>query len=356
MKKGKTESSVICEICNSTINIAAAGKTDIEKHLASAKHQKALNARSNSRTVTNFFASSKDYTISACEGVWSYHVVRANHSFKSSDCASKIFRTCFEMRLFHCARTKCEAIATNVFAPFALDEMKKELVSVNHITLSTDASNRGNVKMMPVLARYFIPNVGVRVKLLEFASEKGEKSLIIASLLKKTADDFQIKDKIVGFCGDNCPTNFGSSTRGGQNNVYYHLKQWIPLLIGIGCAAHIVHNSLKTACDAMPIDIECVVVKIYSHFYIYTVRIEALKSICAEMDGVEYSKLLGYAKTRFLALGPAIGRILNVFDALKSYFLGLNKGETLLKSFFNDPLSKLWLLFVKENVSHSAIW
>lgn len=89
MKKGKTESSVICEICNSTINIATARKTDIEKHLASAKHKKALNARSNSRTVTNFFASSKDYTISACEGVWSYHVIRASHSFKSSDCASK---------------------------------------------------------------------------------------------------------------------------------------------------------------------------------------------------------------------------------------------------------------------------
>lgn len=95
--------------------------------------------------------------------------------------------------------------------------------------------------------------------------------------------------------------------------------------------------------------------KIFSHFYIYTVRVEKLKSMCAEIDGVEYSQLLGYAKTRFLALGPAIGKILNLFDVLKSYFLGSKKGELLIKSFFNHPLSKLWLLFVKEQVSYSAI-
>lgn len=177
MKKGQTDSSVLCEICNSTINIATAGKKDIEKHVISAKHKKALDAKSNSRTVTDFFASSKDYTMSTYEGVWAYHVIKANHSFKSSDCASKIFRTCFQMQKFHCARTKCQAIATNVFTPFVLDEMKKELACSNYITVSTDASNRGNVKMFPVLARYFIPTIGVRVKLLELSSEKAEKSV-----------------------------------------------------------------------------------------------------------------------------------------------------------------------------------
>lgn len=129
------------------------------------------------------------------------------------------------------------------------------------------------------------------------------------------------------------------------------MKQWKPSLIGVGCAAHIVHNALKSACDTLPIDIECIVVKLFSHFYIYTVRVEKLKSICEQMDGVEYSKLLGYAKTRFLALGPAIGKILNIFDALRDYFLGLRKGEVLIKSFFENPLGKLWLLFVKEQVS-----
>lgn len=107
---------------------------------------------------------------------------------------------------------------------------------------------------------------------------------------------------------------------------------------------------MKKACDAIPIDVEYIVVKIYSHFYIYTVRVEALKGFCDEAD-VEYLKLLGYAKTRFLALGPAIKRILKLFDALKLYFLQLKKGEDVLKKLFKVPDSKFWLHFVLEQVN-----
>lgn len=156
---------------------------------------------------------------------------------------------------------------------------------------------------------------------------------------------------MVAFCGDNCPTNFGSRERGGQRNVFFRLKQWILDLIGIGCAAHIVHNALKCACDGMPFDVECIVVKIYSHFYMYTVRVEALKTLCDAIEGVEYSKLLGYSKTRFLTLGPAIDSILKVYDALKVYFLGLCHCPKILSDFFTDRFSKLWLLFLKSQVS-----
>lgn len=37
--------------------------------------------------------------------------------------------------------------------------------------------------MMPIIVRYFIPTIGVRVKLMEFSSEKGETSKIIADLV-----------------------------------------------------------------------------------------------------------------------------------------------------------------------------
>lgn len=131
---------------------------------------------------------------------------------------------------------------------------------------------------------------------MEFCSVKGETSIIIANLLKKTVDELQIKDKVLCFCADNCPTNFGSSERGGSNNVYYHLKQWNRQMIGVGCAAHIVHSALKSACDALPIDIEAFIVKVYSFYYIYTVRVEELKSFCEGMD-IEYAQLLGNAKT-----------------------------------------------------------
>lgn len=346
-----SESDLRCEICSGTINIANKGKSEIDRHIESTRHKTSLAAASKSRTVGDFFSSSADYRTAALEGVWSYHVIKSNHSFRSSDCASKIFRTCFEIRKFHCARTKCEAIVTNVLAPFSTNQVKADLDQANYVCITADASNHGNIKLMPVVVRYFKPTEGVKVKLLEAASIKGESSEIITDLIKDTAEAYAVLKKMVGFCGDNCPTNFGSRERGGQRNVYFRLKLLVKFLIGIGCAAHIVHNALKCSCEAMPFDVECIVVKIYSHFYLYTVRVETLKSFCDGIDGVEYSKLLGYSKTRFLALGPSVGSILKVYEALKSYFLEMRRCPTILKDFFENPFSKLWLLFIKSQVS-----
>lgn len=346
--KNKTPSDVHCLTCNSDFNIGNAGRTDIEKHIATGKHKKALESASTSRKVTQFFASTTDANLAACEGTWAYHVIKANQSFLSSECASRLIRQCFEITKFHCARTKCEALATNVFGPFARSTLKSELAERRYVTVTTDASNRGNTKMMPLVVRYFIPTEGVRVKLLEFGNEKGETSEIIVNMVMKAADKNEISDKIVGFCADNCPTNFGNAERGGSNNVFYHLKQWKENIIGVGCAAHIVHNALKNACDRMPFfDVECIVVKIYSYFYIHTVRVEALKAICEASD-IEYKKLLGYAKTRYLALGPAIASILKLWEPLKKFFLGEKKCPAVLDQFFKSASSKLWLLFIRE--------
>lgn len=345
----KSDSDVKCNICGADFNISNKGRASIEQHTTSVKHQRAMQAVANTSTVKSMFTKNVDYSLAAREGVWAYHSVQSNHSFRSSDCASKLLRTCFDIENFHCARTKNEAIVTNVFAPHAEGVLQAELSERNYICLSTDASNRKSTKMFPILVRYFIPTIGVRVKLLEFSTEKGETSEIISSLIIATAEKKHIINKIAGFCGDNCPTNFGSRDHQGKNNVCYRLKERIPQLLGIGCCAHISHNTLKHACDCLPIDIECIVVKIYSYFYIHTVRVEALKSIC-ELNEYEYSQLLGYANTRFLALGSAVGSILKLFVPLKEYFLGLRRCPPIIKSFFESPVSKLWFLFVKDQV------
>lgn len=253
------------------------------------------------------------------------------------------------MTKFSCSRTKCQAIITNVIAPFVEQMLQEDLQNVHYVSISTDASNHGNIKLFPVLVRYFVPTEGVHVKTLDFTSQPGETSIIISDLIMTTANKYKLKDKIVAFCGDNAKVNFVGNTRGGENNVFYRLKEWLPHLIGIGCAAHIAHNAMKYASDAMPFDVEYIIVKIYSHFYRNTVRSTVLQAFCEEAD-LEYSKLLGYAKTRFLALGPAIKRILELFNALKLYFLGMQKGEKSLKKFFEEPSARFWLLFILEQV------
>jgi hypothetical protein len=38
---------------------------------------------------------------------------------------------------------------------------------------------------------------------------------------------------------------------------------------GIGCAAHILHNALRTSADILPVDVEVAVNKIFQYFHIH---------------------------------------------------------------------------------------
>lgn len=83
--------------------------------------------------------------------------------------------------------------------------MSADLEKAHFVSISLDASNRGSVKLMPSVVRYFQPTDGVKVKMLEVSSEKVETAQIISDLVKKTAAEWKIDDKLVAFCGDNCP-------------------------------------------------------------------------------------------------------------------------------------------------------
>lgn len=122
-------------------------------------------ASTSSQHITSHFPSKLDTSTAAIEGVWAYHLIRANQSFKSSDCATKIFKSCFKVPKFTCSRTKCRAIVTNVFAPHAQQLLRKELDKCHFVSVYTDASNHGNIKLFPVLVRYIDPLLGVRVKI-----------------------------------------------------------------------------------------------------------------------------------------------------------------------------------------------
>lgn len=45
IKKGKSSSDIICNICNSNLSIANKGKKDIEDHMKTEKHKKNLKSQ-----------------------------------------------------------------------------------------------------------------------------------------------------------------------------------------------------------------------------------------------------------------------------------------------------------------------
>lgn len=161
---------------------------------------------------------------------------------------------------------------------------------------------------------------------------------------------YKLLDKIIAFSGDNCNTNFGGILRKGKKNVFSILNNNLKTNInGIGCAAHILHNAIQSSADVLPIDVEIIVNKIFQFFHIYTVRVEHLKEFC-EYANVEYKNILGSVRTRWLSLLPAITRIIDIYQGLKLYFEKQEKCPTILKSFFNDPMSKVWFYFLQSQL------
>lgn len=111
--------------------------------------------------------------IAAKEALWCYHKIHSGQSFASADCDSTIFRDVFGHTDFHLGRTKCSTIASNVFAPKIVDEVKDELKLLQFVSISTDASNHKAIKMFPVVARWFDIMNGINNKVLDLSSETG---------------------------------------------------------------------------------------------------------------------------------------------------------------------------------------
>lgn len=247
-------SDVLCEKCTTQFSVSHGGGSDIEQHLKSEKHNNADRVAATNFSLQKYFKNtntptSKDLEIATAEGVWVYHTVQENHSFRSNDCASKFIQSCFDSK-FRCARTKTEAIIKNVFAQKAIDDLNVHLTAATWVSISTDASNHGSQKLFPILVRYFLPYKAVQVKLLEFKELPGEKSDIVVSYVADVLREYNILHKIVTFCGDNTNCNFGGSERRGKNNVFAKLNHITGRsLIGIGCVAHVIHNAIKCATD-----------------------------------------------------------------------------------------------------------
>ena len=221
-----------------------------------------------------------------------------------------------------------------MFAPSALRQVLNDLREAKYVSVIADSSNHSNLKIVPVLVRYFAPTRGIQVKVIEFQNLTGETSEILVNHILSVLEKYKITEKVIAFCGDNCNTNFGGLARKGKNNVFYKLHNSVKMnILGVGCAAHLIHNSLQTSADILPVDVESIVNKIFQHFNIFTVRVEELKMFCNFVE-VEYKPVLGSVKTKWLSLLPALERMIEMFDGLKSYFLSQEKKPQNLERLF----------------------
>ena len=115
-----------------------------------------------------------------------------------------------------------------------------------------------------------------------------------------------------------------------------------PSLIGVGNSAHVLNSCIHHGAERMNINIENNINKIYRYFSTYAVRTEQLKEYC-EFANCECKRLLFRSKTRWLSLFSEILRLLEMFSPLKSYFLSQEHPPLVIKRFFENKMSELYL-------------
>lgn len=361
-KSAISTNHVFCNLCSVDFSIGTGGKSHILSHIKSERHKRAASRITpTQQSLTSFIhtgttLSEKSSLLAAAEGTFAYHNVQHNCSFRLMDCTTKILKKVFDPA-FSCARTKCEAIIVNVFGNYSIRELKDDIANLNFVSIYIDASNHGSKKLFPIMLRYFCLEKGIKVKLLEFQSKPGETAELITNYLMETINAYNLQKKVICFCADNANTNFGGCSRKGTNNIHTKLQNELSKnIIGIGCSAHILNNTIQTAADGLQFDIESILIKIFSYFHINTVRVEELKDYCNYVDN-EYSQILGYSKTRWLSLLPAVSRLREMFLPLKVYFLSQKHCPYILKMFFEDESAEAVLCFVQKQASlfHSAV-
>ena len=79
-------------------------------------------------------------------------------------------------------------------------DLREELGKANFVTVIIDASNRKEIKLVPVVVRYFVPDIGVKVKLLEFKSLPGETAKILSNYLVLVLEQNELKKKLLVLC------------------------------------------------------------------------------------------------------------------------------------------------------------
>ena len=349
---GRDASEAECMTCRAGtfVSVANKGGSDLEAHVHSAKHKTAARGESSSSKVTDFFVSKTDTSVTAAEGTLAFHTIKHHNSYRSIDCTSgllrKIFPDSVTAQKISSAGTKTEAIVNAVIAPHSVEVALEALKEIPYCGVSTDGSNHGAEKIFPLLIQYFDwKNGGLQSKLIEIKSTPNESADTITEYIRETLEKKGIFSKCIAFTGDNCNTNFGGIRRPEEGrNVFAKLKKSLQneSLIGVGCPAHILNNCVHHGADTLDVDIENIIFKIYQHFHIYTVRTENLKEYC-EFADVEYRTLLSHSKTRWLSLFPGIERLLQMYPALKAFFLSQEKPPMLLKKFFEDEFSEIYL-------------
>lgn len=262
-----------CKLCGVTFVIKHDGEISLKKHESSKNHRKLVSAQNQSMSVVNFMTTKS----TNFKNVIAEH----QHSYISTDCVIKLNSTIYDdsslSKLIHCGRTKASSFTENVLGPKSIEIVINDLKkghNCRYFSISTDASNRGNEKLFPLIVTYFVPEVGTKNKILDFCADDLKSAVSIYNKIMDCLNIFNLPvENVTAFSADNANVNYGK-----HNSVYQKLKEKNTFLIKGNCNCHVIHNAAKYGCRQLSLDLETLVNKIYSEFWSSTTLKEKSKN------------------------------------------------------------------------------
>lgn len=293
-------------------------------------------------------------------GIFAFHGAVHGQSFNSQVCLSELMSKVVDPNYANSA-SKSAAINKGVFAQLAQEKLQEELDGVRHVTVSFDCSTIQNHKLLPIFVTFFDRQGGLQHRLLDLVDLNRETGLFVAIAIDETMKRFGIRKKVRAICADNCPTNYGSVNRQGDNNVFAILKDYFgDLLIGIGCLAHVLNNALKNAAETIKLggqEFSKILALLNRYFEREKGRsaqmIRLMVSLGYKDAYTNKKPTKSYCHTRWLSTGPAIEAIVQHFDAFYFHFEKVQEGKHVdkFKAFFQDEDTWIWLVILRSIAS-----
>ena len=353
-----------CTLCECDFTIKSGGKTDIDRHVKTKKHSEFDRLKSQTKPVTSFFAQSTtptDHSATVAELYFMKFVIEHNLPISVFDHAGDLFRVMFPdsqiAKKFSCGSSKAAAVIRSVSTDIS-HELTERMLS-SPFTIGTDGSNdRGSGQLYPIVVRTFDNSVGYVVSDVLCIKEcigpsTGEN---IFNTIDKEFEDRKIPWKnCLGFACDNA-----SVMTGVHAGVASFVKRKNEGTYIDGCTSHLLHLAAKKGTDALNVDLEQFLTDIYYYMEKSSKRKKEFKEVQEEC-GVQLHAVLKYGPTRWLSLLGCISRVIEQWEALKTYFVGemsnIKKCSSSAKdrlgritSFFSDSKSKLYCYFLEENL------
>lgn len=361
-KPSKDVYKAFCSICNYTISVLSMGKQSLIKHAGTVKHKTAMGATTNqpkfnycqNSTPTNF-----DEQVLKAEMRWAAFLADHDLAPNISVDAQKLFCAMFPdskiATSFTCARTKASYLISDGYGPILHSETVEQMQK-KKFSLMLDESNKVfSNKYLHLLVRY--SNDG-RVQTRFYKALSLDKSTAndIVELISKSFE----KDKIPWKNLVQIMSDSPNVMRGKDNGVIVQIrKKFAPNIIDIGgCSLHHIHNAVSYATASLGEDIEDFAVNVFAFFKHRTGLCKDFKNVQAILDIAEH-RVLRFVSTRWLSVLPVVDRLVEQYEALKTFFENLKtenphvaKQERTRKisKQLNDPVLYAKLCFLKASL------